>query len=44
MEKVWTNIKVSEEYTTLANIKNKVNLRGHPDVQNRKKYEDEIIK
>ena len=43
-ERIWERVKRTENSTTFSHIKQCVNLRGHPDIYNGKKYEDEIIK
>jgi hypothetical protein len=43
-ERVWLTVKMSEEHTTFAHIKQSLNFRGHPDIQTGRKYDDEIWK
>ncbi len=38
-DKLWHQLKQSEDYTTFATIKHSLNFRGHPDIQSGRKCE-----
>lgn len=41
-DKLWTQIKSSDDTTNFAQIKHSLNFRNHPDVQSGRKYEDDL--
>ena len=44
LDRLWIQIKLSEDATNFGKIKKTVNFRNHPDVQNGRRYEDDIWK
>lgn len=44
LDRLWNQVKVSEEMTNFGKIKKVLNFRNHPDVQNGRKYQDDIWK
>lgn len=39
---MWNKVKIDEEHTTFGKLKSTLNFRSHPDVQNGRKYDDQI--
>lgn len=40
--RMWNKVKVDEEHTTFSKLKSSLNFRNHPDVQNSRKYDEQI--
>jgi len=41
-DKLWNQIKQTDDTTNFAQIKHGLNFRNHPDVQSGRKYEDDL--
>lgn len=44
LERLWHQVRLTEETTNFGKIKKSLNFRSHPDVQNGRKYDDDIWK
>ena len=41
---MWNSVKINDNLTTFANIKQSLNFKGHPDIQTGRRYDDEILR
>lgn len=44
LDRLWNQVKLTEESTNFAKIKKTVNFRNHPDVQANRRFEEDIWK
>jgi hypothetical protein len=44
LDRLWQQVQLTEGTTNFAKIKKILNFRNHPDVQNGRKFEDDIWK
>ena len=44
MERLWNQVKLTEDSTNFSKIKKSLNFRNHPDIQTGRKYEEDIWK
>jgi hypothetical protein len=42
IDKLWNQVKLTEEATNFAQIKHHLNFRNHPDVQNGRRVDEDI--
>jgi hypothetical protein len=43
-DKLWTQLRSTDETTSFSKIRHLINFRSHPDVQTGRRYEEDIWK